>query len=264
MSPDAAANLGFTHASVPHAAELGARMGHDFSSAQAFFGRSATQACNAVDAEVFTVGNRIAFRRSAPSKQLVAHELVHVAQQGAGLASKGHQSRLEMTSPGDALERQADNVAAKVVTGESVQLTQSGGTQLARDAGVTAGLVMGAVAIVQSQVNAVSGELSYNSDQITYPPNVAQPIPQAKSVDSLGKCLHRHGSDDGILQVRAILLCKGVAVGLWYPTRKYASSAVDALTRLDRETAGTVSSSKSMNSALQMSSSPKLRPEGGR
>jgi hypothetical protein len=45
---------------------------------------------------------------------------------------------------------------------------------LARDGGVVAGLVLGAVAIVQSQVNASNGGLTYSSDQITYPKDASR------------------------------------------------------------------------------------------
>ena len=48
---------------------------------------------------------------------------------------------------------------------------------VARDFGVTAaaaGLVLGGVSIVQSQVNASNGGLTYSSDQITYPKDLAR------------------------------------------------------------------------------------------
>ncbi len=179
MTPDTAAKLGFsgTGSSVPFAPELGARMSHDFSATRAFFGRSATEACEAMNAEAFTVGDKIAFKQSDPSKRLVAHELVHVVQQGVGLAPKRIQPRLEMTSPSDSLERQADDIAGRVVAGQSVQVSPGSDTHLARDGAVTAGLILGGIAIIQSQVNAVSGGLSYSSDQITYPSGLASPMP---------------------------------------------------------------------------------------
>ena len=94
---------------LPHREALEERFGVDLSGVHCFFGPQATQACASVQAEAFTVGNVIVFADSAPSIELVEHEVTHVIQQGGhlrrGLAPVP--DRLPTTSPGDSAEREA-------------------------------------------------------------------------------------------------------------------------------------------------------------
>ncbi|NBF39487.1 MAG: DUF4157 domain-containing protein [Spirochaetes bacterium] len=69
------------------------RFGADFSDVRVHTSRQADAAARAVHAEAFTVGRDVAFRSGAyrpgteAGKQLLAHELTHVVQQGAATAS---------------------------------------------------------------------------------------------------------------------------------------------------------------------------------
>ena len=58
------------------------RFGHDFSSVRIHTDAKAAESAKAVQARAYTVGNHIAFA-GPPEPQLLAHELVHVVQQGA-------------------------------------------------------------------------------------------------------------------------------------------------------------------------------------
>jgi Domain of unknown function (DUF4157) len=58
------------------------RFGHDFSGVRIHTDAKAAESAKAVQARAYTVGNHIAFA-GQPEPQLLAHELVHVVQQGA-------------------------------------------------------------------------------------------------------------------------------------------------------------------------------------
>jgi hypothetical protein len=72
------------------------RFGEDFSGVRVHTGPAADEAARSIDAKAFTLGQTIAFASGAyqpqtsEGKQLLAHELVHVVQQGAtGLGAEG-------------------------------------------------------------------------------------------------------------------------------------------------------------------------------
>jgi hypothetical protein len=91
--------------------------GTSFASVRVHDDPTAAQLNAALGARAFTVGNNIAFAagqyrpRTVPGDRLIAHELAHTLQQGAGTSG----------APGkaddQALERQADRAAADAVTG---------------------------------------------------------------------------------------------------------------------------------------------------
>ena len=68
--------------SVPFQKEMEAAFQADFSHVQAYTKGAAADACAAMGAKAYTVGNQIAFRDANPTKETVAHELAHVIQQG--------------------------------------------------------------------------------------------------------------------------------------------------------------------------------------
>ncbi|HEU0036411.1 MAG TPA: DUF4157 domain-containing protein [Kofleriaceae bacterium] len=102
--------------SLPHADRIQRAFGHhDISSIRVQVGGDATTASHAIGARAYAHGERIAFA-SAPDLHTAAHEATHVIQQRAGLVPAGG-----MDSPGDALERQAHEVADAVVAGHDVE-----------------------------------------------------------------------------------------------------------------------------------------------
>jgi hypothetical protein len=135
--------------------EFGTALGADFSGVVVFKGAKANAMAKKIGARAYTEGNKIYFAEgaynpsSAEGKELIAHELTHVVQQGAAprkeappseekdekdakdegtdaapgedvgetAEAEATQTKLEISSPGDAAEREADHVAASVVRG---------------------------------------------------------------------------------------------------------------------------------------------------
>jgi len=96
------------------------RLGHDFSRVRIHSDARASQSAETINALAYTRGPHIVFQsqhcdvNSSTGRRLMAHELVHVIQQGqTQLAS----SDFEISSPGDRLEVEADRIADRVVTG---------------------------------------------------------------------------------------------------------------------------------------------------
>lgn len=101
------------------------RLGYDFSRVRVHTDARAGKSAATVSALAYTVGNDIVFGPGQYSpathsgRRLLAHELVHVIQQsqsGPGLSPK-----LEIGLAGDCAEREADDVAARVMAGETVR-----------------------------------------------------------------------------------------------------------------------------------------------
>jgi hypothetical protein len=112
----AAAKLGTSGASgpMPHLEEIQASFGrHDLSGVKAHTDSAAAQGSRAMSAEAFTAGKHVAFA-TAPDLFTAAHEAAHVVQQRAGVHLSGGVGRA-----GDPFERHADEVAARVVAGQS-------------------------------------------------------------------------------------------------------------------------------------------------
>ncbi len=100
---------------LPHLDVIQASFGphHDVSHVRAHVGGDAARASEAIGAEAYATGDRVAFRRD-PDLHTAAHEAAHVVQQRGGVHLKGG-----VGEAGDAYERHADAVADKVVAGES-------------------------------------------------------------------------------------------------------------------------------------------------
>jgi hypothetical protein len=108
------------------------RFGHDFSRVRIHSGRQAAASARSFSARAYTMGRDVVFGegqydpRSAPGRQLLAHELAHVVQQsrGGGAAS---------FHPGSSLERAAESAAMNTGPQErSVQVEGASRTGIAR------------------------------------------------------------------------------------------------------------------------------------
>ena len=104
------------------------RLDRDFSSVRVHTGEKEAASASALGARAYTVGRDIVFAtgqfapESRDGRWLLAHELAHVAQQADGSVGRAPQA-LEVGSPGDPLEREADLIA-NAITGP--QLHASG------------------------------------------------------------------------------------------------------------------------------------------
>jgi hypothetical protein len=107
-------------------------LGADLSSVRVHTGADSAAAASAVGAKAYTVGQDIHFGpghydpSSAAGEHLLAHEVAHTVQQAGGAAS-ARQHKLEVSSPGDALEHEADRAADAMVAGESFAVSMGGG-----------------------------------------------------------------------------------------------------------------------------------------
>ena len=94
--------------------------GTDLSDVRVHTGGEAAGAAAALDARAYTVGGDIVFNHGEYSpgtesgQSLIAHELAHVVQQGTG---GGVPEQLEVSQPGDAIERDADAAASAAMRG---------------------------------------------------------------------------------------------------------------------------------------------------
>jgi hypothetical protein len=111
----ASAGVDGASAPLPHLGAIQAGFGadHDVSGVRAQVGGEGAEAAEAIGAEAYATGDRVAFR-DEPDLHTAAHEAAHVVQQRAGVHLKGGLGDSE-----DIYERHADRVADAVVRGES-------------------------------------------------------------------------------------------------------------------------------------------------
>jgi hypothetical protein len=105
------------------------RFGHDFGGVRVHSDGRAASAADTLKAHAFTVGQDVYFAagRYRPDthdgRHLLAHELTHTLQQRAaapsGAGGSTAQARRSVSQPGDPLEREADSVADRVLSGTS-------------------------------------------------------------------------------------------------------------------------------------------------
>ena len=99
--------------SGPSRREVGSALGDSLSDVRVHTDDAAAALARSVSARAFTVGNDIFFgpgeyRPATPAgRELLTHELVHVVQQRGAPRS----GPLTVSQPGDALEREAEDVA---------------------------------------------------------------------------------------------------------------------------------------------------------
>ena len=81
------------------------RFGHDFAHVRVHTGRQATESAREMSARAYASGSHIVFRdveyapASNAGRQLLAHELTHVIQQGRGMGERIERDRLERQLP---------------------------------------------------------------------------------------------------------------------------------------------------------------------
>ena len=103
-----------------------ARFGYDFSAVRIHDDAAAAATAADIDAAAFTVGQDVVFGggRFDPSGaegwRLLAHELAHVAQHQDGRRRLQRKAEPAISDPGDASEREADEVGDRVAAGLSV------------------------------------------------------------------------------------------------------------------------------------------------
>lgn len=101
------------------AQKAGQTMGQDFSGVTVHTDAQADHLSRQLGAEAFTTGSDVFFREgaydpaSSDGQHLIAHELTHVAQQGA--SAPNVQGKLTVNDPNDRFEHQADSVADTVM-----------------------------------------------------------------------------------------------------------------------------------------------------
>jgi hypothetical protein len=104
--------------------EMEPRFGMDFSRVRVHTDERAHRSTRAVDAVAYTVGSHIVFAAheyrpaTTAGRQLIAHELTHVRQQGT--VSRVPTSGLRLGAGNDSAEREAEDVGQRVVAGTPV------------------------------------------------------------------------------------------------------------------------------------------------
>lgn len=105
---------------------MGSRFGRDFSDVRVHTDSSAQKAAENLGAEAFTTGRDIYFNTgryqtgTTEGQRLLAHELVHTIQQNPkplSNAANPTQSRYAVSQPDDPLEREADTMSDRVISG---------------------------------------------------------------------------------------------------------------------------------------------------
>ncbi|HEX7318188.1 MAG TPA: DUF4157 domain-containing protein [Pyrinomonadaceae bacterium] len=103
------------------------RFGHDFGRVRVHTDGRAAESARAVGAHAYTVGRDVVFGAgqyrpgTAEGRKLLAHELTHVVQQGSESEGPRLSSALEVSRPSDPLEVEAEETAARVASGASVE-----------------------------------------------------------------------------------------------------------------------------------------------
>ena len=104
-------------------AQMGESMGYDFSGVRVHTSPEADSLNRQLSAKAFTTGQDVFFREgaydpnSSGGRELIAHELTHVVQQGTGAVRSG--GRMTVNAPGDAYEQQADASARQMTGGNA-------------------------------------------------------------------------------------------------------------------------------------------------
>jgi hypothetical protein len=106
--------------------QMGDAMGHDFSGVQVHASSESDELNQQLSAKAFTTGQDIFFRQgmynptSSDGRELIAHELTHVVQQGTGRV-RGSGGGVTVRPAGDTFEQEADALA-RTATNTDVQV----------------------------------------------------------------------------------------------------------------------------------------------
>lgn len=108
------------------------RIGQPFGDVRVHTGSDANRNARLLNAHAYTAGKDIFFGagkykpESKAGRKLIAHELIHVTQNKSMHSNSNYKlSTLQVSSPGDAMERQADLAASAVVMGEVIPFRTS-------------------------------------------------------------------------------------------------------------------------------------------
>ncbi|AFZ22995.1 hypothetical protein Cylst_0666 [Cylindrospermum stagnale PCC 7417] len=104
------------------------RFGTDFSQVRVHTGEEAIQMNRELGAQAFAHGSNIYFGagKAPGNNELTAHELTHVVQQkGQTQLQEPMKAELTISSPKDAVEQEAHEVAHRVISGEQVEVGQT-------------------------------------------------------------------------------------------------------------------------------------------
>jgi hypothetical protein len=111
-------------------------LGADLSGVRLHTGSSSAAAAESLSARAYTVGQDVHFNadeldpRSSDGQHLLAHEVAHTVQQRDGVAAP--QLELQVSTPGDAHEREADHAAEAMLAGAPARVSPAG-AGIARD-----------------------------------------------------------------------------------------------------------------------------------
>ncbi|HEV7554540.1 MAG TPA: DUF4157 domain-containing protein, partial [Kofleriaceae bacterium] len=109
-----------------------ASLGADLSSVRVHTGGESQGAADAVGAKAYTMGQDIHFAAghydpgSSGGEHLLAHEVAHTVQQQG--SSPTRQNKLEVSSPHDAAEHEADRAADAMVSGGAFAVSRAAGS----------------------------------------------------------------------------------------------------------------------------------------
>ncbi len=162
-----AGTAGSTGQALPEGAKVQFEqsLGADLSGVRVHTGGASADAAKDLGAKAFATGQDIHFGAGQYQPDdpfgmhLLAHEVAHTVQQGAG-GGGGAQTKLEVSEPGDALEGEADRAADAMVRGEATQVS-AGAPAASRKVHLffddLAGAVSSAVSGVASAVSSLMG-----------------------------------------------------------------------------------------------------------
>ncbi len=114
--------------------QMESALGTDFGSVRVHTDGESDDLNRSLNARAFTTGSDIFFRQGAYSpgssagRELLAHELTHVVQQGGGEVRR----KLTVGAPGDRFEQEADRVAREIVEHEGRRADRSEDTAVQR------------------------------------------------------------------------------------------------------------------------------------
>jgi Domain of unknown function (DUF4157) len=103
-------------------------LGADLSGVRVHTGSESAAAAKSVSAKAYTVGQDVHFGAghydpsSATGERLLAHEVAHTVQQSGGAAARKAQFKLEVSTPGDHHEVEADRAADAMVIGDAASV----------------------------------------------------------------------------------------------------------------------------------------------
>ena len=107
-------------------------LGADLSGVRVHTGSASATAARSVSAKAYTVGQDVHFGAghydpsSAAGQRLLAHEVAHTVQQAGGAAARTPQFKLEVSTPGNHHEVEADRAADAMVAGAPATVTAAG------------------------------------------------------------------------------------------------------------------------------------------